>query len=121
MGNRGKISFGKIGFSLSSKKTEDIGNKDESDKNDINGPAQTSIGGFGSFGKIGPVTKPHVTDIINEAGDEEQEEPDKQKEDEMTAMMGFSTFGKKAREFDLDQIMEETRKTALERNRDNLE
>ncbi|CAL4143095.1 unnamed protein product, partial [Meganyctiphanes norvegica] len=122
--NRGKISFGKIGFSLSTKKTEDIESKGSDDKEEFDGSAdekdtQTSIGGFGSFGKIGPAKTQN--DIINEAGIEKEKEPEKQQEDEMNEMMGFSSFGKKAREFDLDKIVEETRKTALERNRDNLE
>jgi len=124
--NKGKISFGKIGFNISTKKTEDIVIKEDSEeKNDNNGSedekdhAETSVGGFGSFGKIVPAKA--ETDIINEAGEEEQEEPDQEKEDEMAKMMGFSGFGKKAREFDLEKIVEETRKTALERNRENLE
>ena len=34
--------------------------------------------------------------------------------------MGFSGFGKKAREFDLEKMMEESRKHAAERNKLNL-
>lgn len=34
--------------------------------------------------------------------------------------MGFSGFGKKAREFELDQLVEETRKSAIDKNRENI-
>jgi len=38
----------------------------------------------------------------------------------MAAMMGFSGFGKKAREFDIEKLAEQSRKDAEERNRANL-
>lgn len=35
-------------------------------------------------------------------------------------MMGFSGFGKKAKEFDIDTLVEETRKSAIDRNKTNI-
>nr|XP_057920173.1 WD repeat-containing protein 70 isoform X1 [Doryrhamphus excisus] len=40
---------------------------------------------------------------------------------DITSVMGFSGFGKKARTFDLDAIFEQTRRTAIERSRDVLD
>lgn len=40
--------------------------------------------------------------------------------EEMAATMGFSGFGKKAREFELDELVEETRKSAIDKNRENI-
>lgn len=34
--------------------------------------------------------------------------------------MGFSGFGKKSRNFDMDMLVEETRKTAIERNKEKI-
>ena len=39
---------------------------------------------------------------------------------EMSATMGFSGFGKKARQFDLDELVEETRKSAIDKNKHNI-
>ncbi|KAK8729916.1 hypothetical protein OTU49_008387 [Cherax quadricarinatus] len=102
--NRGKISFGKIGFSLGS--TKALGEPltlttAESVKE------QTALTGFGSFGKIHP---------------EKNAKPDNEKnEAEMATTMGFSGFGKKAREIDIEKLVEETRKSAIDRNRENIE
>lgn len=38
----------------------------------------------------------------------------------MSATMGFSGFGKKARQFDLDELVEETRKSAVNKNKKNI-
>lgn len=38
----------------------------------------------------------------------------------VAATMGFSDFGKKARQFDLDELVEETRKSAIDKNRENI-
>ncbi|XP_077593022.1 WD repeat-containing protein 70 [Stigmatopora nigra] len=40
---------------------------------------------------------------------------------DITSVMGFSGFGKKARTFDLGSIFEETRRTAIERSRHTLD
>ncbi|XP_051907514.1 WD repeat-containing protein 70 isoform X1 [Hippocampus zosterae] len=40
---------------------------------------------------------------------------------DITSVMGFSGFGKKARTFDLDAIFEQTRRTAIERSRQVLD
>ena len=40
--------------------------------------------------------------------------------DEISMSMGFANFGKKSRDFDVEQLVEETRKTALERNKINI-
>lgn len=40
--------------------------------------------------------------------------------DEIAAMMGFSGFGKKAKEFDIDTLVEETQKSAIDRNKTNI-
>uniref|UniRef100_A0A0N7ZD99 Uncharacterized protein n=1 Tax=Scylla olivacea TaxID=85551 RepID=A0A0N7ZD99_SCYOL len=42
-------------------------------------------------------------------------------EEGMAATMGFSGFGKKARQFDLDELVEETRKSAIDKNKKNIE
>lgn len=39
---------------------------------------------------------------------------------DVESMMGFSGFGKKAKEFNLDSLVEETRKSAMDRNRENI-
>lgn len=38
----------------------------------------------------------------------------------MAAAMGFAGFGKKAREFDVEKLAEQTRKQAEERNRQSI-
>ncbi|XP_071536300.1 WD repeat-containing protein 70 isoform X2 [Panulirus ornatus] len=100
--NRGKISFGKIGLSLGVAKPTDepaVGTTSDSGEDHIT----STHSGFGSFGKNQP------------------EKNDKDDKDEMSFTMGFSGFGKKARDFDVDKLVEETRKSALDRNRENIE
>lgn len=99
--NKGKISFGKIGLSLGKPKEPEQSSPEEpSNKEEKN----EASGGFGSFGKF-----------------QHQKEQEKPNEDEMAAMMGFSGFGKKAKEFDIDTLVEETRKSAIDRNKTNIE
>lgn len=91
--NRGKISFGKIGLSLGTARPDETP-PDPQPPSDI-GPATV---GFGSFGKT-----------------------EEKRDETMAAAMGFSGFGKKARQFDLDELVEETRKSAIDKNRENIE
>ncbi|XP_045594700.1 WD repeat-containing protein 70 [Procambarus clarkii] len=109
--NRGKISFGKIGFSLGS--TKPISELSTTPCTAEDAEEQTaSITGFGSFGKIQP-----EKNVKNDKEENDKEE----NEEEMANTMGFSGFGKKARDFDISQLAEETRKAAIERNRNNIE
>ncbi|KAG7157714.1 WD repeat-containing protein 70-like [Homarus americanus] len=109
--NRGKILFGKIGLNLASTTTTAVPSPPPAREDDEGSTATdtttdttadtTVVTGFGVFGKM---------------------QPEKNKEDdEMATTMGFSGFGKKARDFDIDKLVVETRETAIDKNRENIE
>ena len=110
----------KIGFNLGSLKITGNVSKDKSEEH-TNNPSNTTkkddtnktIGGFGSFGKI----HNEVTSKSTEEGSKDDDffvetNPD------IARVMGFSGFGdgKKAKNFDMAQIMEEAKRKAQERN-----
>uniref|UniRef100_A0ABM0MQB8 WD repeat-containing protein 70-like n=1 Tax=Saccoglossus kowalevskii TaxID=10224 RepID=A0ABM0MQB8_SACKO len=85
--------------------------------------------GFGSFGPPKP-TKPatskgfgtHVeSSVSSESGKNKKVDDNMDEDDAMSKMMGFAGFGKKARSFDLDTMLEQTKKTAMEISKKNLE
>merc|ERR1712223_160612 len=104
----------KIGFNLGSLKiSANISNDKEKEppgeQDSSNNPTQKS--GFGSFGKIhNEVIEPPK--IKNEDEIKVESNPD------IAKIMGFSGFGdgKKAKNFDMAQIMEEAKRKAQERN-----
>lgn len=83
-----------------------------------------------SFGKIGlslgaapPTASPPPSDAppTSGFGSFGKKQTEEKTEEEMAAAMGFSGFGKKAREFELDELVEKTRKSAIDKNRENIE
>ncbi|GAB6022136.1 WD repeat-containing protein 70 [Chamberlinius hualienensis] len=66
-----------------------------------------------------PITSTSKTVEKNE--EETELLTDNKEMDDMSKLMGFSGFGKKAKTFDLDNIFEKTRRSAVERSAQNLE
>ncbi|KAB7494275.1 Gastrulation defective protein 1-like protein [Armadillidium nasatum] len=93
MFGKGKISFGKI--SLKTK-------QDENGKKSEDEVTLVSNSGFGKFG--------------NEKSTSE-DRPDR----DLNQSMGFGTFGKSAKKFDLSEMVEESRRIAAERNKDKID
>lgn len=104
--HRGKITFGKIGFSFGKSSTSTSHSEDLNSNEKEQKAEEGDSAGFGSFGKI--QAEPKKNDSSENKG-------------EVSTSMGFATFGKKSREFDVEKLVEETRKAALERNKVNLE
>jgi len=88
-----KITFGS--FKLPTKAHE----KDKESNND---------GGFGTFGSFGGKNNPSARPMEEEAQDTETQE--------MSSVMGFSGFGKTAKQFDINEMVKAAQKTAKERN-----
>ncbi|XP_070562927.1 WD repeat-containing protein 70-like [Ptychodera flava] len=77
-----------------------------------------SISGFGSFGppKKNPVPARETSESPTSGDKDESKESDA-----MAEMMGFSGFGKKARTFDLEAMLAQTKKTAEEMRKTNFQ
>lgn len=93
--NQSKISFGAIKFSAKAGTSE---KKEES-------------GSFGSFGSFGKKQKNQKGPVAIESEVVEDEESKN-----MASMMGFSGFGKAAKQFDINEMVQTARKTAQERS-----
>ncbi|XP_076030695.1 WD repeat-containing protein 70-like isoform X2 [Oratosquilla oratoria] len=96
MMNKGKISFGKIGFSLMKKDEES--NKIQNEKNETSN--EQTVGGFGSFSKL-----------------EISPDPKSKPKENVSSIMGFEGFGKKAKEFDLEKMVADSRRYAAEKKK----
>ncbi|MCL4120801.1 UNVERIFIED_CONTAM: hypothetical protein GTU68_041924 [Idotea baltica] len=92
MFGKGKISFGKINMPIK------ITSFENEEKSEV--IQNESVGGFGKFGSKSN------NDDANAANSE------------MAQSMGFSSFGKSARSFDLNELVEESKKIAAERKKD---
>ncbi|XP_058803768.1 gastrulation defective protein 1 homolog [Phymastichus coffea] len=112
----GNIGFGKINFKLNTKPVNCIPKKKNIDdttdtstgfgtinKSMLQENVQSTSRGFGSFGKT-PIEQ--NSEAIIELNPEEEEENNKIK-----TLMGMSSFGKKARSFDVQEMMENIKKT----------
>lgn len=95
-----KISFGAIKFSSSAGAAEK--------KNDTG--SSSSSGSFGSFGSFGKKHKHNRGPIAIESEATEDEELKN-----VESTMGFSGFGKSAKHFDINEMVQTARKTAQER------
>uniref|UniRef100_A0A2P2I4G1 WD repeat-containing protein 70-like n=1 Tax=Hirondellea gigas TaxID=1518452 RepID=A0A2P2I4G1_9CRUS len=116
-----KITFGKIGIGVSLNNAplptpsaaSDSANSQSSQEIAL---TQSNVGAFGTFGKSPDTAEKSVmVNVTNDASIAEDES------DELSKAMGFAGFGKKAREFDLEKLAEDSRKEAAERNRLNIE
>ena len=94
--------FGKITFKLNTKSIDETTVKESE-----NEPAEEaeSKSGFGTFGKK-PVEE-HAQSIVEITAEDEEENERLQK------VMGMSTFGKKARSFDVQEMIENIKKTIV--------
>lgn len=97
--NRPKLAFGAIKFSSATAKSTE--SKEESS-------SVGSFGAFGSFGKKQSKTAKGPVAIESEATEDEELK-------NVESTMGFSGFGKSAKQFDLNEMIETARKTAKER------
>lgn len=92
------ISFGKIKFNIS-KTGENSSNKNE---------ANTS--GFGTFGRTPIQEQKEIEEIADDLENQHVQQ-----------VMGIRNFGKKAKNFDLDQLVEQAKINAQEANKKRLE
>jgi hypothetical protein len=94
------FSFGKISLPTSSGTSQAPAVADQTP-----GPTNDAEeGGFGSFGKTGQSLKPDQ--VTND------EERDNAQEAEIAKVMGFSGFGKSAKSFDVEALVQEAKKLA---------
>ncbi|KAK7082175.1 WD repeat-containing protein 70 [Halocaridina rubra] len=106
---RGKITFGKIGFCLEKPPVAATSSEsEEPGKGTTEKESEQNVGGFGSFGRA-------------TLSQEVKSSDDNESTNQIGSLMGFSAFGKKSQEFDIEKLVEETRRVAAERNRENLE
>ncbi|KAM3955498.1 gastrulation defective protein 1 homolog [Aphomia sociella] len=92
------ISFGKISFNL---------NKDSS--NDEN-KQEESTSGFGTFGRTLIQEQKEIEEIADDLENQHVQQ-----------VMGIKNFGKKAKNFNIEEMMEQARKTASEVNKRKVE
>ncbi|XP_014213451.1 gastrulation defective protein 1 homolog [Copidosoma floridanum] len=99
-------TFGKISFKLTTKSVDDIVSKSSSseDVNESNLESNKTETGFGIFSKK---AEPH-SEVIVAIRPEDEEENEK-----LQNVMGMSSFGKKARCFDVEEMMENIKKTIV--------
>ena len=110
--NQKKIGFNLGGLKISSNVSKDVQEKQENQQNESKADEQSD--GFGSFGKI----RNELTDPAAAAKQNQQDEISVETNPDIAKVMGFSGFGngKKAKNFDMAQIMEEAKRKAQERN-----
>lgn len=97
--NKKPISFGKISFNLS--KSEEKNNEKE---------ANAATSGFGTFGRT-PIQEHHEIEKIT----------DDLESQHVQEVMGIKNFGKKAKSFNLQEMVEQAKKTAKEANKRRIE
>ncbi|KAJ0171300.1 hypothetical protein K1T71_012850 [Dendrolimus kikuchii] len=93
------ISFGKISFNLAKQ-------KDNSDQSEAN----TATSGFGTFGRTPIQEHKEIEDITDDLENQHVQQ-----------VMGIKNFGKKAKSFNLQEMVEQAKKTAQEANKRRLE
>ena len=110
--NQKKIGFNLGGLKISSNVSKDVQEKQENQQNESKVDKQSD--GFGSFGKI----RNELTDPAAAVKQNQQDEISVETNPDIAKVMGFSGFGngKKAKNFDMAQIMEEAKRKAQERN-----
>ncbi|XP_013193892.2 gastrulation defective protein 1 homolog [Amyelois transitella] len=91
------ISFGKINFSLSKNQSVDSEN-------------EQSTSGFGSFGRTPIQDHKEIEELSDDLENQHVHQ-----------VMGIKNFGKKAKNFDIAEMMEQAKKTASEVNKRKLE
>lgn len=94
--NKKPISFGKISFNISK--------AGEKSKNEAN------TSGFGTFGRTPIQEHKEIEEIAEDLENQHVQQ-----------VMGIKNFGKKAKNFDLDQLVEQAKINALEANKKRLE
>ncbi|XP_028039759.1 gastrulation defective protein 1 homolog [Bombyx mandarina] len=92
------ISFGKISLNFTKA-------KEFNDKNEKKSPA-----GFGTFGRTPIQEQKEIEEITDDLESQHVEQ-----------VMGIKNFGKKAKNFNLDELVEQAKKTAQEANKKRLE
>ena len=104
-----KITFGKIGGNFS---------KSQNIVNDDNFKDDKGSAGFGTFG--GKVSKmgTHLNDTTEETDNIPEVDAESQN---MKEVMGFGGFGKKSKQFNIEEMLEQVTKTAKERSRTILD
>lgn len=108
-----KITFGKIGVIGSALPNSAQGQEP------TNVEPNVDQSGFGSFGRAQDTTVPIEKEAV--ANDQAEEPSSDQDTRDVAAAMGFGGFGKKAREFDLEKLAEQTRLEAMERNKHKID
>ncbi|XP_044009108.1 gastrulation defective protein 1 homolog [Aphidius gifuensis] len=102
MNKKPMITFGKIGAALKKKET------DEKPENDV------STSGFGTFSSFGKKSIEKNSTDMSEIRPEDEEESDNVKK-----IMGITGFGKKAKIFDVQEMMENISKTICRHPKDS--
>lgn len=103
------ISFGKIGHTFSTAQAAvDVSSV---------GADQQSIG-FGKFGNKIPKTNVQQNDNCEEIDAIPETDPENQ---QMREIMGFGGFGKKCKQFNIEEMLEQVTRTAKERSRANID
>ena len=107
-----KIGFNLGGLKISSNVTKDVQEKQHNLQNESKLENQSD--GFGSFGKI----RNELTESAAAVEQNKQDDIPVETNPDIAKVMGFSGFGngKKAKNFDMAQIMEEAKRKAQERN-----
>merc|ERR1712223_141931 len=107
--NKKKIGFNLGSLEISANISNDKEKEHLSEQDSSNNPTQKS--GFGSFGKI-------HNEVIETPKIKNEDEIKVESNSDIAKVMGFSGFGdgKKAKNFDMAQIMEEAKRKAQERN-----
>ncbi|KAJ2938882.1 hypothetical protein O0L34_g17693 [Tuta absoluta] len=98
------IAFGKICFN--------VNKAPEFEKSDVEepSPSSTSTSGFGTFGRT-PIKDQQIIEEISEDLESQH----------VQEVMGIRNFGKKAKNFNINELMEEAKKTARKNQKNRLE
>ncbi|KAI8433157.1 hypothetical protein MSG28_014001 [Choristoneura fumiferana] len=99
--NKKPISIGKISFNIS--KTPATSNNDDNEPD-------TSTSGFGTFGRTPIQEQKEMEEIADDLENQHVHQ-----------VMGIKNFGKKAKNFNIEELLEQAKKTAQEANKKKLE